>query len=210
MGQLGAPPCPRRCALQGRVRFDRLAILGSSASRTTPASMCPPLSMRQPGRSSTSSTAATPLTWADDSNSNPPGGSRPSRSCAVTPTRATAAASYAHLRDIFRADDPLDAQQHLNEAIAWCEHPNARPSSPPWPARCAAGTPRSQPPCAPAPASNARTEAADARINHVKRSARGFRNLHNYGLRVLLAAGRQPCQTQPVTPIRTRRPSLIA
>ena len=33
--------------------------------------------------------------------------------------------------------------------------PAPRPSSPPWPARCAAGTPKSEPPCAPAPATPA-------------------------------------------------------
>ena len=58
--------------------------------------------------------------------------------------------------------------------------------------------------------SNARTEAANARIKDVKRSTRGFRNLHNYRLRILLTAGRRPCQTRPVTPIRTRRPNLVA
>ena len=114
-----------------------------------------------------------------------------------------------HVRDIFRADDPLDAQQHLNEAIAWCEHPNAPPEL----ATLARTLRRWHTEIATAVrtrTSNARTEAANARIKDVKRSARGFRNLHNYRLRILLAAGRQPCQTQPVTPIRTRRPSLVA
>ncbi len=114
-----------------------------------------------------------------------------------------------HVRDIFRADDPLDAQQHLDEAIAWCEHPSAPPEL----ATLARTLRRWHTEIATAVrtrTSNARTEAANARIKDVKRSARGFRNLHNYRLRILLAAGRQPCQTQPVTPIRTRRPSLVA
>ena len=114
-----------------------------------------------------------------------------------------------HVRDIFRADDPLDAQQHPNEAIAWCEHPSAPPEL----ATLARTLRRWHTEIATAVrtrTSNARTEAANARIKDVKRSARGFRNLHNYRLRILLAAGRQPCQTQPVTPIRTRRPSLVA
>ena len=114
-----------------------------------------------------------------------------------------------HVRDIFRADDPLDAQQHLNEAIAWCAHPNAPPEL----ATLARTLRRWHTEIGTAVrtrTSNARTEAANARINHVKRSARGFRNLRNYRLRILLAAGRKPCQTQPVTRIRTRRPSLVA
>ena len=114
-----------------------------------------------------------------------------------------------HVRDIFRADDPLDAQQHLDEAIAWCAHPSAPPEL----ATLARTLRRWHTEIATAVrtrTSNARTEAANARINHVKRSARGFRNLADYRLRILLAAGRKPCQTQHVTPIRTRRPSLVA
>ena len=114
-----------------------------------------------------------------------------------------------HVRDIFRADDPLDAQQHLDEAIAWCEHPSAPPEL----ATLARTLRRWYTEIGTAVrtrTSNARTEAANARIKDVKRSARGFRNLRNYRLRILLAAGRRPCQTQPVTRIRTRRPSLVA
>ena len=114
-----------------------------------------------------------------------------------------------HVRDIFRADDPLDAQQHLDEAIAWCAHPNAPPEL----ATLARTLRRWHTEIGTAVrtrTSNARTEAANARIKDVKRSARGFRNLRNYRLRILLAAGRRPCQTQPVTRIRTRRPSLVA
>ena len=114
-----------------------------------------------------------------------------------------------HVRDIFRAEDPAQAKQHLDNAIAWCEHPSAPPELTTlartlrrWHTEILTAV-RTR-------TSNARTEAANARINHVKRSARGFRNLRNYRLRILLAAGRQPCQTQPVTPIRTRRPSLVA
>ena len=114
-----------------------------------------------------------------------------------------------HVRDIFRATDPAQAKQHLDNAIAWCEHPSAPPELTTlartlrrWHTEILTAV-RTR-------TSNARTEAANARINHVKRSARGFRNLRNYRLRILLAAGRQPCQTQPVTPIRTRRPSLVA
>ena len=46
---------------------------------------------------------------------------------------------------------------------------------------------------------NGRTEAANAKIKDIKRSARGFTNLNNYRLRILLAAGRKLGQIQPVT-----------
>ncbi|MCY3889600.1 MAG: transposase [bacterium] len=59
-------------------------------------------------------------------------------------------------------------------------------------------------------AHNGRTEAANAKIKDIKRSARGFRNFANYRLRILFAAGRQPGHNQPVTKIRTRRPRLNA
>ena len=91
-----------------------------------------------------------------------------------------------HVRDIFRADDPLDTRQHLDEAIAWCAHPSAPPEL----ATLARTLRRWHTEIGTAVrtrTSNARTEAANARINHVKRSARGFRNLRNYRLRILLA-----------------------
>jgi transposase len=57
-------------------------------------------------------------------------------------------------------------------------------------------------------ASNGRTEAANLLIKAVKRSGRGFRNLANYRLRILLAGG-LPRETQTVTRLRAR-PRLIA
>ncbi len=60
-------------------------------------------------------------------------------------------------------------------------------------------------------ASNGPVEAANLTIKQVKRSGRGFRNVHNYWLRILLAGGaRERCQTQHVTSIRPRRPRLVA
>ena len=94
-----------------------------------------------------------------------------------------------HVRDIFRADDPLDAQRHLDEAIDWCAHPNAPPEL----ATLARTLRRWHTEIATAVrtrTSNARTEAANARINHVKRSARGFRNLANTQTVGALASGR--------------------
>ena len=112
------------------------------------------------------------------------------------------------VRDIFRADNPLDAERHLDEAIDWCEHPSAPPELTTlartlrrWHTEIGTAV-RTR-------TSNARTEAANARIKDVKRSAQGFRNLANYRLRILLAAGRKPWKTQPATPIRTRRLILI-
>ena len=47
--------------------------------------------------------------------------------------------------------------------------------------------------------------------DQVKRSGRGFRNLNNYRLRILLAGGANPLrETHPVTSIRPRRPRLVA
>ena len=57
-------------------------------------------------------------------------------------------------------------------------------------------------------ASNGKTEAANLTIKSVKRSGRGFRNLANCRLRILLAAG-LPRETQTVTRLRAR-PRLIA
>ena len=88
-----------------------------------------------------------------------------------------------HVRDIFRAHDPLD------EAIAWCEHPSAPPELATlartlrrWHTEIATAVPTRT--------SNARTEAANARINHVKRSARGFPNLANTQTVGALPSGR--------------------
>ena len=82
------------------------------------------------------------------------------------------------VRDIFRADNPLDAERHLDEAIDWCEHPSAPPELTTlartlrrWHTEIGTAV-RTR-------TSNARTEAANARIKDVKRSARGFRNLAN-------------------------------
>ncbi len=94
-----------------------------------------------------------------------------------------------HVRDIFRADNPLDAQQHLDEAIDWCAHPSAPPEL----ATLARTLRRRHTEIGTAVrtrTSNARTEAANARINHVKRSARGFPNLANTQTVGALPSGR--------------------
>ncbi len=58
-------------------------------------------------------------------------------------------------------------------------------------------------------ASNGPTEAVNLTIKAVKRCGRGFRNFHNYRLRLLLVAGVE-WQTAPVARLRGRGPRLVA
>ena len=113
------------------------------------------------------------------------------------------------VRDVYLTEDPEVAAGHLDDAIDWCIAEQSSPElatlaktlrrwHPEILARHTTG------------ASNGRVEAANLLIKAVKRSGRGFRNLHNYRLRILLAGGQPPCQTQPATRIRTRRPRLVA
>ena len=110
---------------------------------------------------------------------------------------------------MFKTPDPELAAARLDDAIDWCAAPEAAPelhrlatTLRRWRTEIITSITTST--------HNGRTEAANAKIKDIKRSARGFRNLHNYRLRILLAAGQKPRQTQPVTKIRTRRPSLVA
>ncbi len=111
------------------------------------------------------------------------------------------------VRDIYLTDDPADANAALDRAIDWCADPDAGPEL-----RTLAKTL-----CRWRPeilahhttgASNGKVEAANLTIKQVKRSGRGFRNLDNYRLRILLAGG-HPRQTHPVTRHRAR-PRFIA
>ena len=113
------------------------------------------------------------------------------------------------VRSVFKTPDPEQAAGRLDGAIEYCRAPEAAPelrrpatTLRRWRAEIVTSIATST--------HNGRTEAANAKIKDIKRSARGFRNLHNYRLRILLAAGRKPRETQPVTKIRTRRPSLVA
>ena len=63
--------------------------------------------------------------------------------------------------------------------------------------------------------SNARSEATNALVKKVKRVGHGFRNLHNYRLRLLLHCGGVNWQDQPAARLRRRRsrkrpPHLVA
>ncbi len=109
------------------------------------------------------------------------------------------------VRAVFKTACPDQAAERLADAIAWCEAPEAAPEL----HRLARTLTRWQTEIHTSIATgthNGRTEAANAKIKDVKRSARGFRNFANYRLRILLATGQKPGQTQPVTKIRTRRP----
>ena len=110
---------------------------------------------------------------------------------------------------MFKTAGPDQAAARLDDAIAWCQAPEAAPelhrlarTLKSWRTEIAASIATG--------AHNGRTEAANAKIKDVKRSARGFRNFANYRLRILLATGQKPGHTQPVTKIRTRRPSFDA
>jgi len=112
-------------------------------------------------------------------------------------------------RPVFQAADPDLAADRLDDAIDYCAAPEAAPEL----HRLAATLNRWRTEIETSistGAHNARTEAANAKIKDVKRSARGYANLANYRLRILFAAGQKPGHTQPVTKIRTRRPRLNA
>ena len=118
-------------------------------------------------------------------------------------------AAKEKVRSVFKTAKPKQAAARLDDAIAYSAAPEAAPelhklaaTLKRWRTEILASTTTGT--------HNGRTEAANAKIKDVKRSARGFTNLNNYRLRILLAAGRKPGQTQPVTKIRTRRPRFVA
>ena len=113
------------------------------------------------------------------------------------------------VRDVFKTKDPDQAADRLGRAISWCEAPEAAPEL----HRLARTLTRWKTEIETSIATgahNGRTEAANAKTKNVKRSGRGFPNLANHRLRILPAAAQKPRETQPVTKIRTRRPSFVA
>lgn len=111
------------------------------------------------------------------------------------------------VRDVYLTDDPAVAEAALDDAIAWCTAREAGPEL-----RTLAKTlkrwrvqilnhHRTG-------ASNGPVEAANLLIKQVKRSGRGFRNLANYRLRILLAGGLTR-EHHHVTRLRAR-PSSVA
>ena len=118
-------------------------------------------------------------------------------------------AAKEKVRSVFNTAEPKQTAARLEDAIAYSAAPEAAPelhklagTLARWRTEITAAVSTGT--------NNGRTEAANAKIKDVKRSGRGYRNLANYRLRILLAAGRKPGQTQPVTKIRTRRPRLVA
>jgi transposase len=112
-----------------------------------------------------------------------------------------------YVRDIYLAGDPDDAEAALDQAIHWCRDPDSGPelrtlvkTLTRWRGEILARHTTG--------ASNGRVEAANLLIKQVKRSGRGFSNLNNYRLRILLAGGCHR-QTHPVTRHRAR-PRFIA
>jgi transposase len=113
------------------------------------------------------------------------------------------------VRDVYLTDDPDQAAARLDDAIAWCAAPEAGPELARlakflrrWRAEILAHHATG--------ASNGPVEAANLPIKQVKRSGRGFRNLDNYRLRILLTGGQPKRDTRPVTSIRPRRPRSVA
>ena len=113
------------------------------------------------------------------------------------------------VRSVFKTKDPAQAADRLHDAIEYCAAPEAAPELHKL-ARTLAKWRTEIETSISTRTHNARTEAANAKIKDIKRTGRGFRRFANYRLRILLAAGQKPGQTQPVTKIRTRRPRLNA
>jgi transposase len=111
------------------------------------------------------------------------------------------------VRDVYITEDPDEAVVALDKALEWCTDPEASSEL----VTLAKTLTRWRTEILnhhTTGASNGKTEAANLTIKSVKRSGRGFRNLANYRLRILLAAGLQR-ETQTVTRLRAR-PRLIA
>jgi transposase len=111
------------------------------------------------------------------------------------------------VRDVYLTDDPEHATVALDDAIAWCtaaesgiELRRLAKALRRWHAEILAHHTTG--------ASNGPVEAANLMIKQVKRSGRGFRNLANYRLRILLAGG-LPRDAHTVTRLRAR-PSSVA
>ena len=114
------------------------------------------------------------------------------------------------VRDTYLTDDPDLAERLLDKAIAWCVEPESGPELATlaktlrrWRTQILAHHHTG--------ASNGPVEAANLLIKQIKRSGRGFRNLDNYRLRILLAGGSPPQRETPsVTSVRPRRPRFVA
>lgn len=114
------------------------------------------------------------------------------------------------VRSVYLTDDPDEAAERLDDAIAWCAEPESGPellrfakTLRRWRTAILAHHTTG--------ASNGPVEAANLLIKAVKRSGRGFRNAANYRLRILLAGGANPLrETHTVTRLRPRHPRFTA
>ena len=102
------------------------------------------------------------------------------------------------VRSVFKTKDAAQAAARLDHAIAYCSAPEAAPelhklgrTLTKWKTEIKT--------CVRTGAHNGRTQAANAKIKDIKRSGRGLHRFANYRLRILLATGQTPSQTQPVT-----------
>lgn len=112
-----------------------------------------------------------------------------------------------YVRDIYLTNDVGAATVALERAIEWCTDPSSGPELATlaktltrWRVEILAHHTTG--------VSNGRVEAANLTIKQVKRSGRGFRNLTNYRLRILLTNSTHR-QTHPATRHRAR-PSFVA
>ncbi|WP_420434658.1 ISL3 family transposase [Candidatus Poriferisocius sp.] len=114
------------------------------------------------------------------------------------------------VRAVFKTGGPDQAAARLHDAIDWCEAPEAAPELHRLARTLKSWQTEIQTSIATG-AHNGRTEAANAKIEDIKRSARGFRNFNNYRLRILLATGQNPAtlnpsqKSEPDVPASTRR-----
>jgi transposase len=114
------------------------------------------------------------------------------------------------VRNIYLTDDLHEATAALDDAIDWCTDPQSGPEL----TRLLKTLRRWRTEILNhhrTGASNGPVEAANLLIKQIKRSGRGFRNIDNYRLRILLAGGTNPLrETHQVTRLRPRRPRLVA
>jgi len=112
-------------------------------------------------------------------------------------------------RDLYRAATPQHARETLELLYAWADTSNIPEL------RRFAGTVRRWEHeilnyHRTGGVSNGPTEAVNLAIKRIKRVGRGFTNLHNYRLRLLLHCGGINWQDQPAARLRGRRPQLAA
>ncbi len=113
-------------------------------------------------------------------------------------------------RKLLLTGDADQAAARLDEAIEYCRAPEAAPELHKL-ARTLHRWKTEIETCARTRTHNGRTEAANAKIKDVKRSARGLRSFANYRLRILLATGQNPAtlnppqKSEPDVPAQTRR-----